>query len=199
MTAASWALPFLTIFHRFHRKQCGDSVLTYSDGLACYERLTIRLHMGARQALEHSQKLWQRKESLVLAQPEDTTDPPTADPSRPGRSRRRADRPLSRLPATSPLPTLLWHEPSMAAALAERDMATVYRLLQEQGLSQRSIAARTGQSQSEISEVMSGRRIVSYDVLARIADGLGIPRGYLGMAYCAPGTHPRPESTVDNS
>ena len=87
----------------------------------------------------------------------------------------------------------------MAAALAERDMATVYRLLQEQGLSQRSIAARTGQSQSEISEVMSGRRIVSYDVLARIADGLGISRGYLGMAYCAPGTHSRPESTVDNS
>ena len=85
----------------------------------------------------------------------------------------------------------------MAAALAERDMATVYRLLQEQGLSQRSIAARTGQSQSEISEVMSGRRIVSYDVLARIADGLGISRGYLGMAYCPPGPYPRPETTVD--
>jgi hypothetical protein len=109
-----------------------------------------------------------------------------------------ADRPLSQLPATSPLPTLLWHEPSMAAALAERDMATVYRLLQAHGLSQRGIAARTGQSQSEISEVMSGRRIVSYDVLARIADGLGISRGYLGMAYCAPGPCPRPESMVDS-
>jgi transcriptional regulator with XRE-family HTH domain len=82
----------------------------------------------------------------------------------------------------------------MTTALAERDMATVFRLLQEHGLSQRSIAARTGQSQSEISEVMSGRRIVSYDVLARIADGLGVSRGYLGLAYYAPGPYPHSEA-----
>jgi predicted XRE-type DNA-binding protein len=131
---------------------------------------------------------------LVLAQTEDETHPPTADPSRPKRSRRRADRPLSFLPATEPLPAWLWHEPPMTEALALRDMATVYRLLQENGLSQRSIAARTGQSQSEISEVMSGRRIVSYDVLVRIADGLGVPRGYLGLAYHAPGPYPRPDA-----
>jgi predicted XRE-type DNA-binding protein len=136
------------------------------------------------------------KESLVLAQTEDVTHPPTADPSRPGRSRRRADRPLSLLPATSPLPTWIWHEPAMTAALAERDMAGVFRLLQNHGLSQRGIAARTGQSQSEISEVMSGRRIVSYDVLARIADGLGVSRGYLGLAYYAPGAYPRSEAAV---
>ena len=86
----------------------------------------------------------------------------------------------------------------MTAALAERDMATVFRLLQEHGLSQRSIAARTGQSQSEISEVMSGRRIVSYDVLARIADGLGVSRGYLGMAYHAPGAYPRSEAQCEH-
>jgi predicted XRE-type DNA-binding protein len=131
----------------------------------------------------------------VLAKTEDETHPPTADPSRPKRSRRRrADRPLSFLPATEPLPAWLWHEPAMTEALAGRDMATVYRLLQEHGLSQRSIAARTGQSQSEISEVMSGRRIVSYDVLVRIADGLGVSRGYLGLAYHPPGPYPRPEA-----
>jgi transcriptional regulator with XRE-family HTH domain len=87
----------------------------------------------------------------------------------------------------------------MTRALAERDMATVFRLLQEYGLSQRGIASRTGQSQSEISEVMSGRRIVSYDVLVRIADGLAISRGYLGLAYFAPGPYPRPEDPEPHS
>jgi hypothetical protein len=28
--------------------------------------------------------------------------------------------------------------------------------------------------------------VVAYDVLVRIADGLGIPRGYLGLAHCGP-------------
>jgi len=37
--------------------------------------------------------------------------------------------------------------------------------------------------QSEVSEILAGRRIVSYEVLARIADGLGVPRGYLGLQY----------------
>ena len=133
----------------------------------------------------------------MLAQTDDEPDHPTADPSTPVRPRRgvrrRADRPLYALEPTDPLPTWLWHEPQMTKALAERDMATVFRLLQECGLSQRGIAARTGQSQSEISEVMSGRRIVSYDVLVRIADGLAISRGYLGLAYCAPEPYPHPD------
>src|SRR5215475_12635207 len=71
----------------------------------------------------------------------------------------------------------------MRAVLATRDIAGVFRLLQKVGVSQRRIAALTGQSQSEISEILSGRQVVSYDVLARIADGLGVPRGHLGLAY----------------
>lgn len=71
----------------------------------------------------------------------------------------------------------------MRAALAARDIAAVFRLLQRVGVSQRRIAALTGQSQSEISEILSGRNVVSYDVLTRIADGLGVPRGHLGLAY----------------
>ena len=59
----------------------------------------------------------------------------------------------------------------------------MFRLLQRVGVSQRRIAALTGQSQSEISEILGGRQVVSYDVLARIADGLGVPRGQLGLAY----------------
>jgi len=71
----------------------------------------------------------------------------------------------------------------MRAALAARDISTVYRLLRRVGVSQRQIAAMTGQSQSEVSEILKGRQVMAYDVLARIADGLGIPRGYMGLAY----------------
>jgi transcriptional regulator with XRE-family HTH domain len=71
----------------------------------------------------------------------------------------------------------------MRAALASRDIAMVFRLLQKTGVSQRRIAALTGQSQSEISEILGGRQVVSYDVLLRIADGLAVPRGHLGLAY----------------
>ncbi|MBO0839472.1 MAG: helix-turn-helix transcriptional regulator [Sciscionella sp.] len=71
----------------------------------------------------------------------------------------------------------------MRDALAQRDISSVYRLLRRHGVSQRQIAAATGQSQSEVSEILKGRQVMAYDVLARIADGLGVPRGYMGLAY----------------
>ena len=71
----------------------------------------------------------------------------------------------------------------MRAALAERDVAGVYRRLQSAGVSQRRIAALTGQSQSEISEILAGRRVTNYEVLVRVADGLGVPRGWMGLAH----------------
>lgn len=77
----------------------------------------------------------------------------------------------------------LWRRTDMRTALAARDIAAVFRILQRAGVSQRRIAALTGQSQSEISEILGGRQVVSYEVLARIADGLGVPRGHLGLAY----------------
>jgi transcriptional regulator with XRE-family HTH domain/tetratricopeptide (TPR) repeat protein len=76
-----------------------------------------------------------------------------------------------------------WNEPEMKRVLADRDISSVYRLLRRVGISQRHIAALTGQSQSEVSEILKGRQVMAYDVLARIADGLGIPRGYMGLAY----------------
>jgi hypothetical protein len=75
--------------------------------------------------------------------------------------------------------------PDTRAALAKRDIARVYKILQMHGISQRRIATLTGQSQSEISEILAGRRVVSYDVLIRIADGLQVPRGWMGLAYDA--------------
>lgn len=77
----------------------------------------------------------------------------------------------------------VWEQREMREALARRDLATVYQRLQRVGFSQRRIAAFTGQSSSEVYEILKGRRVMAYDVLARIADGLGVPRGYLGLAY----------------
>jgi transcriptional regulator with XRE-family HTH domain len=77
----------------------------------------------------------------------------------------------------------------MRDALATRDIATVYRLLGAAGMSQRTIAALTSQSQSDIADVLGGRQVMSYDLLDRIATGLGVPRGSMGLAYspdCAP-------------
>src|ERR671916_973337 len=83
----------------------------------------------------------------------------------------------------NPVSPEVWEEPDMRQAVAARDISTVYRLLRRVGVSQRQIAALTGQSQSEVSEILKGRQVMAYDVLVRVADGLGIPRGYMGLAY----------------
>jgi transcriptional regulator with XRE-family HTH domain len=76
-----------------------------------------------------------------------------------------------------------WFERSEArVALAARDVRAVYQLLQRDGVSQREIARRTGQAQSEISEILRGRQVRDVTVLERIADGLGVPREYLRLA-----------------
>jgi transcriptional regulator with XRE-family HTH domain len=77
----------------------------------------------------------------------------------------------------------VWGRPEVVKALAVHDIATVYRWLQRFGVSQRAIAAASEQSQSEVSEIMKGRQIRSYDVLVRIAEGFSIPRGRMGLEY----------------
>src|SRR5262249_45583934 len=79
-----------------------------------------------------------------------------------------------------------WDDPDMRAALARHDLAEVYRRLKDAGLTQKTIAELTGQRESEIWEILSKRRpVMSYDVLVRIVDGLGVPRGWMGLAYDA--------------
>jgi hypothetical protein len=91
-----------------------------------------------------------------------------------------------------------WHRPEIRSALLCRDVRAIYRHLQRFGYSQQRIAALAGQSQPEVSSILSGRRVTAYDVLARIADGLRIPRGYLRMAYTADGSeHPEPGGRQD--
>jgi len=77
----------------------------------------------------------------------------------------------------------LFEGEEMRAALAARDIGTVYRHLRRLGVSQRNIAQLTGQSQSEVSEIIRGRQVSNVWLLERIADGLGIPRAWLGVSY----------------
>jgi transcriptional regulator with XRE-family HTH domain len=88
----------------------------------------------------------------------------------------------------------------MRAALARRDIGAVYRLLTGAGVSQRQIAHLTGQSQSEVSEILRGRQVLGYAVLTRIAEGLGIARGLMGLAGAeCPSSRPSPIEEVDES
>jgi transcriptional regulator with XRE-family HTH domain len=73
--------------------------------------------------------------------------------------------------------------PEGLRALAERDVTAIYRLLNEAGVPQRDIATMTGQSQSDVSEILNGRTVMAYAVLVKIAEGLDIPRGFMGLAY----------------
>jgi transcriptional regulator with XRE-family HTH domain len=82
-----------------------------------------------------------------------------------------------------PLDPALFEDDEMRAALAARDIGKVYRYLRRLGISQRQTAQLTGQSQSEVSEIIRGRQVRDVTVLERIADGLGLPRARLGVSY----------------
>jgi transcriptional regulator with XRE-family HTH domain len=71
----------------------------------------------------------------------------------------------------------------MRSALARRDIGAVYRILVDVGIPQRRLAELVGQNQSEVSEILGGREVQSYPVLERIAAGLGMSPGAMGMAY----------------
>jgi hypothetical protein len=86
-------------------------------------------------------------------------------------------------PSPEPDPSW-WDDPELRPDLARQDVAALYRFLQRRGWSQNQIGQATGQSQPEVSMILKGRRVTSYEVLARVADGLAMPRGYLGLSGC---------------
>jgi transcriptional regulator with XRE-family HTH domain len=88
--------------------------------------------------------------------------------------------------------------PSMRAALADRDITKVYKILVREGIPQRRIAELVGQSQSEVSEIIKGRQVSGYDLLVRIASGLGAPRGAMGLAYDGDSTEPAAEEVDED-
>lgn len=89
-----------------------------------------------------------------------------------------------RPPGQPDVPDLLLR-PDVLALLADRDIGGLYRALNDAGVSQRQIAERTGQAQSEVSEILHGRQVRDVTLLERIADGLEIPRGLLRLAGVA--------------
>ena len=127
-----------------------------------------------------SRRLAQRRERRHLEQAEDPGLQETYEtlPSRIDDGQRPM--PIRRSERVTPE---AWEDQEMRNALAAREVSTIYKLLRRKGVSQRQIAAMTGQSQSEVSEILKGRQVMAYDVLVRIADGLGVPRGYMGLAY----------------
>ncbi|MGH3889794.1 MAG: hypothetical protein ACRDSZ_25065 [Pseudonocardiaceae bacterium] len=78
--------------------------------------------------------------------------------------------------------------PEVRRVLIALDIGGLYRLLgQGGGLSQREIARRTGQSQSEVSDIVSGRRRVeNLHLLRRIVAGLEIPAESMGLSWWGP-------------
>ncbi len=85
-------------------------------------------------------------------------------------------------------PALFWRE-DVRRVLAALDIGGLYRVLgADAGVSQRQVAALAGQSQSEVSEIVAGRRRVeSHQVLVRIAEGFDIPRELMGLSWWGPG------------
>jgi transcriptional regulator with XRE-family HTH domain len=70
-------------------------------------------------------------------------------------------------------------------------LARCTRLLWRAGVSQRRIGQLTGQSQSEVCEILKGRQVRDVWVLERIADGLGAPRAWMGLGYGEEGSDAR--------
>ncbi|MGH3753471.1 MAG: hypothetical protein ACRDRP_12380 [Pseudonocardiaceae bacterium] len=68
-------------------------------------------------------------------------------------------------------------------ALGKRSVVQVYRLLVEGGISRDRIAELTGQQVSEVAEILAGKEVDDYDMLVRIAAGLGLHRAAMGVSY----------------
>ncbi|MEV0214088.1 DUF5919 domain-containing protein [Micromonospora sp. NPDC050695] len=89
---------------------------------------------------------------------------------------------------------LLWDTTDMLDALAARDLAQVFRLVQRATrASQTTLGVATGLSQAQVSEITSGaRRVSSIDVLTRICAGLSMPR-HARMALLLGEREPAPD------
>ena len=75
------------------------------------------------------------------------------------------------------IPTVVLARTDLRRALREHDFAAAFRILQQHtGMSQARIGAACGLTQGKVSLIMGGSTLVtSFDVMARIADGLRIP------------------------
>lgn len=72
----------------------------------------------------------------------------------------------------------------MPEILKARDIGAVFRFLRSRGWSRVVIAGAAGLSETRVRAIAQGnQQITSYEVLERIAEGLTIERGLLGLAF----------------
>jgi transcriptional regulator with XRE-family HTH domain len=77
-----------------------------------------------------------------------------------------------------------WDKLPLRSYLAHHRMGPIFQYLKSRGISYAAIAILTGLGASRISEIAGGKRLVTdYAVLERIAEGLRIPRPYMGLAF----------------
>lgn len=81
--------------------------------------------------------------------------------------------------------------------LAAHDVGAIFRFLKTRGWSRAAIAAATGLTETRVRAVSQGKQyITSYEVLERIAEGLHIERGLMGLAHRS---SPAPARVADQS
>jgi len=77
-----------------------------------------------------------------------------------------------------------WSQARYADALARRDVLAIFGYLVEQGWTQRRIAFELGSMQSEISDIMKGRRKpIKVNFFEKVAKSFHIPPGKMGLAW----------------
>ncbi|NJC72635.1 helix-turn-helix transcriptional regulator [Planosporangium thailandense] len=81
-----------------------------------------------------------------------------------------------------------WSRDDVVAALRTRDIGALFRLIRRYtGASQTQLGIAVGLEQGYVSRIISGRKVMTIDVLERIADGCGMPdeaRITVGLAPC---------------
>ena len=98
------------------------------------------------------------------------------------------------------IPPGFWERAEVRRALRQRDMGTLFRLVEESaGLSHTRLGMAVGLTQGRVSEVVNGiRGIAATHVFERVADGLGMPdsaRLLLGLSPRHSAASTRPAST----
>jgi transcriptional regulator with XRE-family HTH domain len=93
-----------------------------------------------------------------------------------------------------------WEDSVMQNLLREHDFAGVFSSLGTRGCSQVVIAACCGITQPQVSAIAGGKRsVISWELISRIADGLDIPRGYVGVAWALDGAEVADDAAADDA
>ncbi|RQW95397.1 hypothetical protein [Micromonospora inaquosa] len=94
----------------------------------------------------------------------------------------------------------VWEGRPIREFLERRDVATTFRFLHARGVSYGTIAALVGVSPNRAAEITKGtRQVTAYDVLERIAVGLGVPRAWMGLGQDGTGARPSIDREVEGS